>query len=361
MITTSRNTVVALFDSESKARAVVEDLVRTGFSREEVHLGSRGTYSSDAALGGSGLSGRAPAEHHGGGFMGWLSSLFGDDDYANEDAEHYDRAVQSGKCVVAVDVDNDRRTEEAIDIMNSHGAVDVDTQAADRRYDAVDQTVTRDRDRARVSEGASEGSIPVVEEQLEIGKRAVQRGGVRVYSRVVEQPVEQEVELREEKVRVDRRPVNRPVTDADANALRDQTIEVTEMREEPVVNKRSRVVEEVRVGKETTSRTEKVSDKVKRTEVRTEPIAAGSERGYSDDFRTDFNTRYGASGGRYETYQPAYDYGYRMAQDPRYSGRSWSDVESTLQTDYMRNNPNSTWDEMKGAVRYGWEKVSGKR
>ena len=32
-----------------------------------------------------------------------------------------------------------------------------------------------------------------------------------------------------------------------------------------------------------------------------------------------------------------------------------------LRTDYLRNNPNSAWDRMKGAVRYGWEKVTGKR
>jgi len=52
---------------------------------------------------------------------------------------------------------------------------------------------------------------------------------------------------------------------------------------------------------------------------------------------------------------------YRTAGDPRYRGRDWSDVEDDLRTDYLRKNPNSAWERMKGAIRYGWEKVTGKR
>jgi len=45
----------------------------------------------------------------------------------------------------------------------------------------------------------------------------------------------------------------------------------------------------------------------------------------------------------------------------RYRGKSWSDAESELRTDYLRQNPSSNWDKVKGAIRYGWEKVTGKR
>src|SRR5207302_798187 len=99
------------------------------------------------------------------------------------------------------------------------------------------------------------GRIPVVQEDLKIGKRVVKRGGVRVYSQVVEQPVEQDVQLREEHVRLDRRPVDRAATEADVNKLRDQTFEVTETAEEPVIEKQARVVEELVVGKETKEKT----------------------------------------------------------------------------------------------------------
>lgn len=81
----------------------------------------------------------------------------------------------------------------------------------------------------------------------------------------------------------------------------------------------------------------------------------------TNDFRRDYDDRFAKSGVPYETMQPAYKYGYRAARDPRYKDRKWSDVEQTLKTDYMRNNPNSSWDRVNGAVRYGWEKVTGKR
>jgi hypothetical protein len=51
-------------------------------------------------------------------------------------------------------------------------------------------------------------------EQLQVGKREVEHGGVRVRSRVIEKPVEEHLRLREERVVVNRRPVNREVTSA---------------------------------------------------------------------------------------------------------------------------------------------------
>ncbi len=108
--------------------------------------------------------------------------------------------------------------------------------------------------------------IPIVEEQLSVGKREVERGGVRVRSYVVETPVEESVTLRDETVNVERRAVNRPA-DVTADAFRERTIELTETDEEAVVAKTARVVEEVVVSKDVTERTEHVSDTVRRTEV----------------------------------------------------------------------------------------------
>src|SRR3712207_3904443 len=54
-----------------------------------------------------------------------------------------------------------------------------------------------------------EERIPIVEEELRIGKREVVRGRARVRSFVVEEPVREEVELLHEEARLERRPVNR--------------------------------------------------------------------------------------------------------------------------------------------------------
>jgi uncharacterized protein (TIGR02271 family) len=117
-----------------------------------------------------------------------------------------------------------------------------------------------------------ETKIPVVEEELQVGKREVEQGGVRVESRVTETPVEEQVQLREERVHVERRPVNRPVSNAD-EAFREGSIEVTGKAEEAVVAKQARVVEEVVVGKEVAERTETVKDTLRRTDVDVQEVS----------------------------------------------------------------------------------------
>ena len=206
----------------------------------------------------------------------------------------------------------------------------------------------------------------MVEEELKVGKRAVMRGGVRVYSRVVEEPVEENVRLREERVLVDRQPVDRPVNEADIRARTDQVVEMKEYAEEPVVSKEARVVEEVRVGKEVSERTEQVRDTLRRTEVNVEEFGDGQAAGtaapsdLTEDFRQNFVSAYSSTGERFESYGPAYQYGYNMASDPRYRGRSFSEVEPELRTDYARRYPNSVWDKRRDAVRYGWDRLTGK-
>jgi uncharacterized protein (TIGR02271 family) len=133
-------------------------------------------------------------------------------------------------------------------------------------------TVTSDRG------GEGEEVIPIVEEQLRIGKRVVDRGRVRVRTYVVETPVEETVALRDETVSVERRPVTRELADAPADAFREREIEVAETDEEAVVSKQARVVEEVVVRTEVATENRVVRDTVRRTEVEIE-----DDRGRSND------------------------------------------------------------------------------
>lgn len=114
-------------------------------------------------------------------------------------------------------------------------------------------------------------AIPIVEEEIAVGKREVQGGGVRVRTEIEERPVEEKVQLREEHVRVERRPVDRPASEADIQrAAQPGTLEVREKSEQAVVQKNARVVEEVIVGKEVNQRTETVRDTVRKTDVEVE-------------------------------------------------------------------------------------------
>jgi uncharacterized protein (TIGR02271 family) len=201
-------------------------------------------------------------------------------------------------------------------------------------------------------------AIPVVQEELKVGKREVQRGGVRVFSRVVETPVNESVNLREEHVSVERRPVDQPISTTDATAFKEQSIELREKAEEAVVQKSARVVEEVVVGKEATQRQENIKDTVRHTEVQVEQLGRQDDDTY---FRNDWQTNYSSLGGSYDDYAPAYTYGSQMRSDSRYQGRQWDDVESDLRTDWEsrnRGSTGSTWEKMKAAVRRGWDKIT---
>ncbi len=118
----------------------------------------------------------------------------------------------------------------------------------------------------RSSGMSSEDTIPVVEERLRVGKRDTSKGHVRVRAYTVEEPVSESVDLREDRVELERRPVDRAVTGAES-AFQDRTIEAEAYREEAVVSKEARVVEEIGLRKTSETHRETVSDTVRRTEI----------------------------------------------------------------------------------------------
>jgi uncharacterized protein (TIGR02271 family) len=379
-----RQTVVGVFDSDAEAQRAAQALTSTGIDPACVHV----THSDDTTLGSTAAT-ETTTTHAETGVFGrvrnFFADLFGPDD--EREVGHYAEAVRRGAAVVKVDVDDDARLDEVRDALQSAGAVDIDERVESWRAEgwnddalstpstaaaATDATLERDRttlgessagdvplgatERVRAT-GDTEDVIPVVREEMQVGKRAVNTGGVRVYSRTVETPVNETVQLREEHAQVERRPVDRPATAADMADLKDRTIEVRETSEQAVVQKTARVVEEVRVGKTVEQRTEQVRDTVRSTEVEVENLAGG-RRFDSDDYRRDWQSNYASLGGAYEDYEPAYRYGYALRDDPRYASRDWSAIEPDVRRDWETRYPGSTWERMKAAVRRGWDRVT---
>jgi hypothetical protein len=84
------------------------------------------------------------------------------------------------------------------------------------------------------------------------------------------------------------------------------------------------------------------------------------EGDYEPDYRGHYQTTYGSSGVPYETYSPAYQFGERMASQEQYRGRNFVDVEPNLRREYESSYPGSSWEKMKDAIRYGWDRITGK-
>lgn len=375
------NTVVAVYDEYGDAQSAMNALfTEGGFTRADVKLSP----SEDTSEGRrQALRSQQDTSDSGGWSIGgFFSSLFGNDQYT-DDAGVYSEAVRRGSYMVSVDAQTEEQADRAADILQRFNAVDLDQRASHWRssgwsgYESdaplyTAEEIRNDRDlysktdisgtrSASASSSAAGKAIPVIEEQLQVGKRTVQRGGVRIFSHVTEKPVQESVQLREEHVTIERTAVDQPASAADIEAFKDGTIEVRETSEEPVVSKTARVVEEVRVGKEVTERTETIQDTVRRTDVEVEQLGAqgtGTMAG-DDDFRTHWQSAYGSSGEKYEDYASAYRYGANLANQQKYHGYRWDELEPQARSDWESSHSGSPWERTKQAVRYGWEKMKG--
>ena len=293
-----QRTLVAVFDSRDHAEAARRELAGAGIPNERIEMRAGSLRDAvDPLLKSDAARGQRDEP-------GFLERLFGLDD-AREQAGQYSEAVRRGSCLVVVDGVDDSQLEQVSRLMEQQGAIDIDARVQSWRErgwngyqpDAAplsDDQLAAERARSaampeasRAAPSASEGStdrasgdterwaIPVVEEQLEVGKRRVEGGRVRVHTRVTERPVEENVSLREEHARVERHAVDRPATEADLGAaFREETVELRESAEQAVVQKTARVVEEVEIGTEETERTETVRDTVRRSDVEVEDVPA---------------------------------------------------------------------------------------
>ena len=114
----------------------------------------------------------------------------------------------------------------------------------------------------------ADDTIQIVEEEVAVGKRAVAGDTIRVSSKVVTDTVTEDIALQHEEAVVAVNEVNEVISSAEADALfQEQTIEVTEINEEPVVAKRAVLKEEIALGKQVDTEIETVSETVRKTVV----------------------------------------------------------------------------------------------
>jgi uncharacterized protein (TIGR02271 family) len=358
-----------------------------------------------AALAGAGV----------GAVTGGLIGALVDAGIPEEEANIYSEGVRRGGTLVMVNASDDRASEVAR-IMERFNPVNVDERSAEweqagwerfgqttatgttglnvgeTRYDTTtdmdktrfdrttdmdetrfDRTSEMDETRYNQTTRADETTLPVIEEEMRVGKREVQGGGVRIHTRMTETPIEEQVTLREERVEVERRPVDRPATTADLDTFKEGTFEVTEKREEAVVDKQARVVEEIDVHKDVEERPETIRGTVRRTDVDVENLGTtGQERmtsaqtfdtfdTFDMNFRNHYQTTYTGSDMTYEDYRPAYRYGYDLGTSDRFRDRDWYDVEREARQAWERTNPDNPWEKFKDAVQQGWDSVHGRR
>lgn len=230
---------------------------------------------------------------------------------------------------------------------------------------AYDETEHRSAAGSTTPMAGERESMELREEQLRARTEPVQAGEVTIGKEVVTEQQHMDVPVTHEEVFVERHPVagGRP---ASGEIREGEEITVPVNEERVHVEKQAVVTEEVNVGKREVTETEHVSAEVRREEARIEREGdvrmAGMTGGstwadVSPRYRQEWQTRYGATG-RWEDYEPGYRYGHEMANDPRYQGRDFAEVENDLHRDYASwstrsgyQHDESAWDRIKNGVR----------
>jgi stress response protein YsnF len=283
-------TVIGLFNNLEEAQNVVKDLVARGIERDDIgfmanekqvtpgrtEMAREGGDVASGALAGAGtgaaiggvaglalalaplaIPGIGPIVAAGpiaaaltgaglgavtGGLIGGLTRL----GVPDEDAHYYAEGVRRGGILVTVAADDEREAQMAADILRRHGAVDIDQRASEWKRQGWKGRFEADTSTTPSAE--NERTVPVTEEELVVGRRNVERGAVRVYSRVSEQPGD--------------------------------------------VEKRARVVEEVKVGKKRSKTARTVQDTVRKTDVDVERVGASNQAAYHGPERRRNTTPY---------------------------------------------------------------------
>jgi uncharacterized protein (TIGR02271 family) len=338
-----------------------------------------------AALAGAGLGAVA------GGLLGALIDM----GIPEEHAEYYAEGVRRGGTLVVVRAPDDQ-ADRVVSILNNHNPIDVERRAQEWRqknwsgFDPHAGELTREEmefnrmredqnipvtgaptammDRDRTLDRDHDTTIPIIEEEMRVGKREVERGGLEVETHIEEVPVDEEIRLRRERIDVDRRPVDRPATDKDFENFKEGKMEFTETDEEAIVQKHSRVVEEVHIDKDVEEDVEHIHDTVRRTdvEIHDRDRMRGSQMNtpsdfnqYDTGFRSHYQSFYTNRGHDYNYYMPAYQYGYTLANDRRYSDYDWNRLEMEARRDWERDHRDSPWEDVKDAVRHAWNTIRG--
>jgi len=296
--------LVAVYPTVEEARRVSDRLLAEGLDPADVRL-------TDATARTSGeYVEREP--HRERGFFDWLFAS----DVPEYDRDRYATYLNENRAAVSVRVPDQSWHDRVIAIMEEFNPVDIEEDghalareshvtgaatgastvgatsvpAAGMTTARTDLGATRTERAAtaRTDLGATartgmnrerEEVIPVVKEELDVGKRATERR-YRVKSYVIEHPVEKTVTVRDERVEIEHRPVSR--TGADLRMPQERNIEVVERHEEPFAEKRMTANEEIVVRKEVVERPETVRGTVQETKVEVEKEPAATTRTTTD-------------------------------------------------------------------------------
>lgn len=143
---------------------------------------------------------------------------------------------------------------------------------------AASKTPMRSQETGDTSQSEQTGTMKLSEEQLKVGKREVEAGGVRLRKVVRMETVHEPVQLQHEEVVIERVPSTSGPAAGQAK-FSNEEVYIPLRREEAVIEKEPHVREEVRFRKENQTDEQRISENVRREDIEVEKTGEARRAG----------------------------------------------------------------------------------
>jgi hypothetical protein len=298
------HTLAAVFETRAEANLAQEELVHNGFDRDSIQIHDSGSVAGTARIDDD-ASLLGNVKH-------MFSQLLGKD---HADQHVYAEALNRGHTVLALDTATLEAAERAADIIDDFNPIDIDEHETMWRSSGWGADVLR-------------SGVGMQQTSIGAQQAASEQHGIRPREDAV-------VFARAEQVAapgsLQRGDVLAAVPPAAKEAVTDiqNTVQRSGMRIYP---------RDAGINQDSID------------------ILTGNEEAEDDHFRSHWEKTY--TGGTYQEYDPAYRYGESMKGNPGYRDREWNDVEPELRSTWESQQPQSSWDKFKDAVKHGWERIT---
>jgi stress response protein YsnF len=356
-------TIVGLFDNEQAVHHIQDELKNRGVSArslDTITWRSLSEGNDPWGIGGGGGQNKA----------GRLADELQNRGVPASDAQEFAEAVRRGGNLVVTEIDDDQQADEVARLMDSEESVDLGSRrerwketgySGFRREADLYSSEEVEHERGRILGEGEEARLQEAHEEVNVGKRHVETGGIRVTKRVEEKPVEKDINLREEHARVERDKSGKSGVVGDEDLFKEESIEVTEHAEEPVVEKKVHFDEEIRVSKDVEEHTETVRDTVRETVIDVEDLSEGVSgkhafSKYDNDFREHYKSQFGSDQGSFEEAEPAYRYGHTFGTSDRYKGGDYEAARPDIKRSFEEKYGRGSYDRYEEATRHAYDR-----
>lgn len=380
-----QHTLVAVFDNRTDAQNAMNELLSSGFSRQDVRLSNADpTGQTDS------LTGREDEIGESGTGIGASIKNFFHDLFGSDNAEHasrYEGAVTRGHHVLTLTADSLPEVERAADIVERYGPTDIDEQASGfgevpsgtgamrmGSSSGMSSTPMSAQSGAAGSSGLGSGSGMGAATGASAGAAA--GGSAQSLENAGDRKLYQQQSLNQAEPMggTYQEPMGKSGLGATGGtSLQGSTLQENSIQGSSLEGTQSSGLSssgslqgsslegsaftgsQQRAGAGTGS---SMGGTQQRSGVR---IFSRGEQGMDDDsyYRSHFSSTYGAGSESYDDYLPAYSYGSEMRRT--YAGRNWDEVESDLRSGWESRTGDkieATWERMKAAVRRGWDRIT---